>query len=399
MADRAGKQNEKEISRAPGGSYTPVLGLFDAGEPRPLPATPSTQPQAPADTTLEAPLELSVIIPARDEEANLAACLESLVAQAEPIFALGVDWELLVIDDASTDRTRAIAESFAAKHPGLRVLSAPPLELRGSKRAFTGKTNACWAGAQAAGGRSLLFTDADTLHEPGSLRRALHEAARNGVALLSYSPHQILHGAAQHTVMPLIFSELASVYPPAKVNDPNDRTAAANGQFLLVARDTYFAVGGHRAVGRSILEDVELAALVKRAKKNIRLRYAPDAVATRMYRGVGDLVEGWTKNLALLFPHALRLALWRILDVLLLLLPLLIWFLPYLVTWQRVAIVALWARTLLRVYQRIARAHFSLFDSAIAPLGLPFFAGLLLLSFARHRVQHTVTWKGRQYHT
>ena len=377
-----------------------MLGLFSGDEPRPLPmATPVAASQLQDEPVAQAPLELSVIIPARNEEANLAACLESLGGQDERIFALGMDWEILIVDDDSGDRTRAIAEEFAARHRGIRVLAAPPLELRGDQRAFTGKTNACWAGAEVSQGRWLLFTDADTLHQAGDLRRGLHEAARNEVALLSYSPRQILHGLPQHLLMPLIFSELASVYPPAKVNDPNDRTAAANGQFLLVERATYFAVGGHRGVGRSVLEDVELAWKVKRAKKSIRLRYAPDALSTRMYRGFGDMVEGWTKNLALLFPHALRLALWRILDILLLLLPLTIWLLPYLVMWQRVAILALWARTLLRVYQRVARAHFPILDSVIAPLGLPLFAFLLLASWMRHRVLHTVTWKGRQYRT
>ena len=354
MADRSGKQDDKaDKSTKPRGEYTPVLGLFSGDEPRPLPRSqPAPAPHTQTEPAETPPFELSVIIPARNEEANLPACLDSLVAQDERIFALGTDWEILVLDDESTDRTRAIAESYAAKHPGFRVLEAPPLELRGDQRAFTGKTNACWAGAQAAQGRWFLFTDADTLHEPGDLRRALHEAVRSEVALLSYSPAQILTGPAQHILMPLIFSELASVYPPDKVNDPVDRTAAANGQFLLVERETYFAVGGHRAVGRSVLEDVELAYRVKRSKKSIRLRYAPDALSTRMYRGFDDMVEGWTKNLALLFPHAVRLALWRTLDVLLLLLPLLIWLLPYLVMWQRIGILALWARTLLRVYQR-----------------------------------------------
>jgi hypothetical protein len=103
-------------------------------------------------------------------------------------------------------------------------------------------------------------------------------------ALLSYSPRQIVHGVAQHTLMPLIFSELATVYPPKEVNDPARRVAAANGQFLLVEREAYFAVGGHRAVGKSVLEDVDLAFNIKRSKRGLRLRYAPDALSTRMYR-------------------------------------------------------------------------------------------------------------------
>jgi hypothetical protein len=244
-----------------------------------------------------------------------------------------------------------------------------------------------------------LFTDADTLHEPNDLRHALHEAEKYKVVLLSYSPRQIVSGLTQRTLMPLIFSELASVYPPAEVNDPNRRTAAANGQFLLVERGAYFAVGGHRAVGGSVLEDVNLAWNMKRAKQPIRFRYAPDALSTRMYRGLGDMVEGWTKNLALLFPHALRLAAWRLLDILLFLLPLLLWLLPYLVLWQRAAIVLLWLRTVIRFYTRVARSHFGFVNCAMSVLGLPLFIALLVRSWMQHHLFHHVAWKGRQYRT
>ena len=199
--------------------------------------------------------------------------------------------------------------------------------------------------------------------------------------------------------MPLVFSELASVYPPAEVNDPDKRTAAANGQFLLVEREAYFAIGGHRGVAGSVLEDVDLAWNMKRAKKPIRLRYAPDALSTRMYRGVGDMIEGWTKNLALLFPHALRLAAWRVLDIVLMLLPLLLWLLPYLVLWQKAAIVLLWLRTVIRFYTRVARSHFGFVNCAISVVGLPLFIALLVRSWMQHRVFHKVAWKGREYHT
>ncbi|HSY34892.1 MAG TPA: glycosyltransferase family 2 protein [Acidobacteriaceae bacterium] len=341
-------------------------------------------------------LRLSVIVPARNEERCLAKCLESLVSQSEETFWLGREWELIVVDDGSTDRTREIAEGFQG-YEGVRVLEAPALDLSAETRVFTGKTNACWFGAEAARGRFLLFTDADTVHEAGDLLRALEEIQARNVGLLSYSPRQVVSGFWQRALMPLVFSELASVYKMAEVNDTNKRLAAANGQFLMVGREAYFAVGGHRGVGRSVLEDVELAYAVKRAGKGIWFRYAPDALSTRMYFGFSDMVEGWTKNLALLFPHALTLAAWRLLDIGLLMLPILLIPLRYLAMWQQGVILLIWARTLLRYYTRVRRSNFSPLDCAVSVFALPLFVGLLVWSWVRHRVLHAVAWKGREY--
>ena len=341
-------------------------------------------------------IQLSVIVPARNEERNLANCLRKLVIQSGGPFELGKEWELIVVDDGSTDRTREIAEGFQG-FDGVLVLEAPPLDLSAETRVFTGKTNACWFGAEASRGRYLLFTDADTLHEPGDLVRALEEIRARNVGLLSYSPRQVVAGFWQRALMPLVFSELASVYKPVDVNNANKSLAAANGQFLMVERDAYFAVGGHRGVGPSVLEDVELAYAVKRAGKGIWFRYAPDALSTHMYFGFNDMVEGWTKNLALLFPHALTLAAWRLLDIGLLMLPILLIPLSYLAIWQKVVILLIWARTLLRYYSRVRRSNFSPLDCASSVFALPLFIGLLVWSWVRHRVLHVVAWKGREY--
>jgi glycosyltransferase involved in cell wall biosynthesis len=342
-------------------------------------------------------LDLSIILPARNEERSLPACLESLLGQSEQGFALGFQWELIVVNDDSTDRTREIAAEAASKHPGIILLDAPPLDLS-SRGGFTGKSNACWAGAQIARGRNFLFTDADTVHEPGNLSRALREQEKHKAALLSYSPRQIVTGFWQHAVMPLIFSELASVYPPTLVSDPVRRIAAANGQFLLVERDAYFSVGGHRAVGNSVLEDVALARNIKRGPRVIRFRYAPDALSTRMYRTTSEMIEGWTKNLALLLPKPVSLALWRVLDLLLFFsLPALALVLYWLVPWQRWVILLIWVRTLWRFYSRVARSSFPAGDVAISVLGVPLFAYLLIRSVIQHRIKKSVTWKGRSY--
>jgi glycosyltransferase involved in cell wall biosynthesis len=378
-------------------AYKPVLGLSDTpGEPAALPARWGTvfdQPEPEPDQLIE----LTVIVPARNEEACIAACLESLVSQSEEVFELGKDWELIVVDDHSTDRTAEIARGFA----GVTVLEAPKLEA-----GWTGKANAIWTAARRARGKWLLFTDADTLHEPGNLHRAMHEAVKHKVGMLSYSPRQIVSGIWQRSLMPLVFCELALAYPPAKVSDPNQRIAAANGQFLLVEREAYRRLGGHPSVADKVLEDVELAFLAKRRKVGLRFRYADDAVSTRMYRSTAALIEGWTKNLALLFDNALALAVWRVLDIaLLVLLPVLaIWlwnahFAAHSLEWLGAGwvLAILWVRNLFRFYGRVAESNFPFLDCAITPLGLPLFVVLLYRSWFQHKILKRVTWKGRDY--
>ena len=342
-------------------------------------------------------IELTVIVPARNEEDCLGVCLRSLVAQSEEFFLLGRDWELLVVDDGSSDGTRRIAEEFA----GVVVMDPVRLE-----KGWTGKANACWSAAERARGRWLLFTDADTVHEAGNLRRAIYEAEKYKVGVLSYSPRQLVSGIWQRALMPLVFCELALAYPPEKVSNPALRIAAANGQFLLASRAAYKAIGGHASVKGDVLEDVELAFLAKRRKVGLRFRYAADALSTRMYRTFGAMVEGWTKNLSLLFGNCLILSAYRGLDLILLLgLPVLaveFWsfHLRY-ATWLTAGwlLLALWLRTLWRFYARVAKSNFPALDCAISPVAIPLFVFLLYRSWFQRKVLGRVSWKGRSYST
>jgi hypothetical protein len=360
-------------------------------------AAPGSTPEE-SDFAPAASLALTVILPARNEQDCLAACLESLVAQSEPGFALGQDWELIVVDDQSTDDTRAIAERTAQRFPGgVTVLNAPLLDLS-VRGGFTGKNNACWAAATIAKGALLLFTDADTVHEPGDLSRARRELEKYEVALLSYSPRQLTSGLLQRMVMPLIFAELAKAYPVKRVNLPGDRAAAANGQFLLVEREAYFAVGGHRAVGQNVLEDVALAANIKRSRRPIRFRYAPDALSTRMYRSSAAMIEGWTKNLALLFTTPVPMALLGLVAfTLAVALPVVAMAYPFLSTLQRTLIWIVWARGIWHFYARVAKSNFPPVECAVSLLGIPIFAWLLIRSFVQVKVRRQVQWKGRVY--
>jgi len=343
-------------------------------------------------------LEMSVIIPARNEQDSLPACLESLLAQSEPGFELGRQWELIVVDDRSTDGTAEILAGVA-KVPGVTAMEAPLLD-ESAQSGFTGKTNACWAAAQIANGKLLLFTDADTIHQPGDLSRARHELEKYKVAMLSYSPKQLTTGILQRMIMPLVFAELAVAYPTQRVNVPEDRTAAANGQFILIREEDYFAVGGHRGVGRSVLEDVALARNIKRTKRGLRFRYAPDALSTRMYRTTEAMIEGWTKNLALLFTAPIPMAFIAILIFCLAVgLPLLATVYPFFVSWQRTIVWLVWLRGIWGFWGRVSKSNFPYADRALALLGLPIFAWLLVRSYIQVRVLKKVGWKGRTYST
>ncbi|MBZ5612411.1 MAG: glycosyltransferase family 2 protein [Acidobacteriia bacterium] len=332
---------------------------------------------------------VSIIVPARNEEASLGACLESLMAQT------GATFEIIVVDDDSRDGTRAIAQSFA----GVRVISPGPLRENAAGKTstgenWTGKNNAVIAGAKEARAKWLLFTDADTVHRPGSLAQALAEATRERADMLSYSPGQVAVTFSERAVMPIAFAELAAQYPPQKVREQSSEIVAANGQYILVRRAAYDDVGGHAAVATEILEDVALARLFHNAGHRIYFRYGEDAVRTRMYRNWAQLREGWTKNLALLFPHPE----WRAAQSMFL----------WLLAWAAlivavsgaasrhfvwIAFAALW----LFVYWRIRRAHFTPANNLIAiAFGLPMFAYLLLRSKKAHASGH-VAWKGRAY--
>jgi glycosyltransferase involved in cell wall biosynthesis len=326
---------------------------------------------------------VSAIVPARNEEACLEACLESLVAQA------GVSFEIIVVDDGSTDRTREIAQSF----PGVRVIDPGPLP-----PGWSGKNNALVAGAAAARGEWLLFTDADTVHRAGSLARTLAEARLQKAVLLSYSPEQEVHGFWEKAVMPVIFAELASSYRPSEVSDPASPAAAANGQYILVSREAYDAVGGHAAVATSLLEDVALARGVKASGRKIFFRYGADAVRTRMYRSFAQLREGWTKNLLLLFRSPVWLAVLRLTEFVLIVgggataVATTLRGKWYPAVLAAIVTVILWGFLL----KRMRGAHFSWDANCLALIGLPLFSYLLLRSRLSYK-RGKVGWKGRSY--
>lgn len=228
---------------------------------------------------------VSAIIPARNEEASIARAVESVAAQAE----VG---EVIVVDDQSTDRTAEILQELAGRIPKLKILNAGSLPA-----GWVGKNYAVSIGAAAAQGDWLLFTDADTYHFMGSARRALADAVVRNAVLVSYSPEQEMRTFWERAMIPFVYCRLAANFSYANVNDPRSPVAAANGQYILILRDVYKALGGHDAVAGEVLEDVALARRVKGAGYGIYFTAPIGIVRTRMYRTFRAMWEGWTKNL------------------------------------------------------------------------------------------------------
>ncbi len=228
---------------------------------------------------------ISAIVPARNEEATLAACVESLATQPE----IG---EIIVVNDGSTDGTAAILQGLQGRIPRLRVM-----ETRDVPPGWVGKNHAVWLGAREARLPWLLFTDADSEHLAGSAERALRIAEEHGAALVSFSPEQVTRTWWEKALIPYIYSRLAGKFSYAAVNDPGSDAAAANGQYLMIRRDAYDAVGGHRSVAGEILEDVALAQSVKRDGFRLWFGAGAGIVRVRMYRTFQAMWEGWKKNL------------------------------------------------------------------------------------------------------
>lgn len=331
------------------------------------------------------PAAVDVIVPARNEEDSIGRCLRSLVTQK------GIRFRITVVDDGSTDRTREIAQSFSDVRV-IRAVEPPP--------GVTGKCNALIQGARDATAPWLLFTDADTEHLPGSLAAALREAEERGVDLLSYSPEQEAVAWGERALMPVVFAELAGTYPPQSVNNPADPAAAANGQYILARRRVYEGLGGHGAIANNILEDVALARLFKVSGYRIWFRQGTGLVRTRMYRDFRSMCEGWTKNLALLFPDPILLALRRAAEFVgmtVLTIAGAVALLQGSRLWGVAALVAS-AVIYLLFLLRVRKAHFPWTANLVSFFGLSLFAGLLARSWMRSRAG-AVRWKGRTYYT
>jgi chlorobactene glucosyltransferase len=232
---------------------------------------------------------VSVIVPARNESATIDRLLETLRKTTySPV-------EIIVVDDASTDDTAAIAGRHAKQDSRVRVVHGAPLP-----DGWYGKSWACVQGYRVARGNLLLFTDADTLHEPRVLAHAVGGLERTGADLATVLTRQELVSFWERAVMPQILTLLLFRYRPAQLNRARRRRdVIANGQFILVRREAYASVGTHEVVRDGVAEDLLIAQRFLEMGKRLRAWWADDLITTRMYTGLGAMVEGWSKNIYL----------------------------------------------------------------------------------------------------
>jgi chlorobactene glucosyltransferase len=377
----------------------PAIVLWRARQSRSLDEEGDT---APPGTPM-----VSVIIPARNEAHNIERCVRSVLSSRY------VPLEVVLVDDHSVDGTADRARSAASGDARLRILAAPPLPDE-----WFGKQWACWQGVLAARGDVLCFTDADTEHTPDLLPRAVNVLHRRGADLLSVFGRQELGTFWERVVQPQVFFMLAARYGGTERVNQARRVSdkIANGQFLLVRRESYVAIGGHAAVRAKVAEDLALAQRFFAQGRRAVLVLGTRQLTTRMYTSLAEVVRGWMKNIfagsldavplgragRALLPLALLSGPVLTLAPLAVLATRLLWPLPpALALWSGICAVAtlLWWVAIYTIFARTILAPTTF--TAVAPvyaLAFPLGAAVLLYITARALMRgRRVEWKGRAY--
>ena len=327
---------------------------------------------------------VSVIIPARNEARNIERCVRSILAATYPAI------EVIVVDDRSTDGTGDLVERLGVRL--VRGTELPP--------GWFGKQWALVQGYRVARGELLLFADADTKHEPELIARAVAALTTERVDLFSLVPRQEMVTFWERLIQPHVFLALqARVGDLRRVNRTRiEWDAIANGQFILVTRLSYEAVGTHQAVRNSVADDVMLAQTYVREGFDIFLAHAPTYMSTRMYGSLKEIVEGWSKNLALGAPLMAPPVRWiRTLLPYLMWVPALVWVGPPLAwaafDWDFAAIATVASLiTWIGIY---AGERGPLQYALLYPLGAVMVAFIMMRS--AWRGSRKVEWRGRLY--
>jgi chlorobactene glucosyltransferase len=352
-------------------------------------------PVSPPQT---APL-ISVCIPARNEEHNIRRCVESALAQDYPNF------EVIVLDDRSTDSTLVFLKDIASRDSRIKIISGSELP-----SGWAGKPHALYQAAKVARGDWLCFIDADTFISPNTLSACYAKAIETNADLFTIMTRQIMGTFWERVVLPIVMTALSVGFSPRKVNDPNRRDAIANGQFIMIRRNVYDAIGGHESVKDQIVEDKAISEKVKWSGYRLVVANGMQVAQTRMYISFSTLWEGWTKNIYLglrdkpsmlllgafggivALIAALFMPIWPLLGLL--------WFLNsggWLAIGVIIQALIVWAAILVARGGTARAMGISAWYAFTTPLGAGIFAAMMLTSAWKVLSGRGVTWKGRLY--
>ncbi len=349
------------------------------------------------------PPMVSIIVPARNEERNIRRCVQSLLEQDY------ANYEVIVVDDESTDNTGCILDELAASHSHgnrlwvLRLQDLPP--------GWAGKPHAIHMGRQEARGEWLLCTDADTWHAPNALRSSLTQAICERADLFSLGTAQELPTFWDKVLMPIAYLGISLLYPPKLVNDAHSKVALANGQYILIRSAVYDKLGGYARpeLRGTLVDDRDLARTIKEHGYKLRLVDGRDLVSVHMYHGLKDTWRGWRKNVYLgnrggIVFFVLQLIGLPMVSVVPFLLPLL----AYVTRKTRrgsISSTEVQAAAALELSSLLAYRSWLNEQLGISwpysfthPLAGVIFAGILAQSAWRILTRSGVDWRGRYYH-
>ncbi len=343
---------------------------------------------------------VSICIPARDEEDSIERCVQSALNQEYPNF------EVLVLDDESTDGTPQILRELQENHPrSLQIIGGRP-----KPADWLGKPWACQQLSKEAEGDILLFIDADTQVHPKLTAKAVRTMGHHVVDFITVWPMQKLDTFWEKTVIPLIYYALLSLLParyvyraprwlPSRLRKRlSPLFAAACGQCMAFKREAYRAIGGHRSVKQEVVEDLQLARRVKRHGLRMRMYHGLSAVSCRMYKSEGELHEGFSKNFLAGFGNSLTaFILAGILHLLVYLLPFLLLPTAWLSGWTNLALLSFIA-VAITLWHRVILARWfewSIPYALLHPLAVLWFQKLAIESVILHLRGEEVRWKGR----
>ena len=247
----------------------------------------ATAPMLKKSVGLQSCPRVSVLIPARNEEANVEECIKGLLSQNYDTF------KIHVLNDQSTDSTGAIIEEIGEQHPEVQAIHGKPLPT-----GWSGKNWACHQLSQYADGEILIFTDADNRPEPNAIANTVAYMQKLELGLLSAFPEKVTGTLAEKLVVPVVDMFVYAGLPLWLTYFSRfPSLAAASGLWMAFTREAYQLIGGHQAVSNQIVEDVELSRLAKKSGIKILTTAGTRAVSCRMYQSFNEVWNGFSKNL------------------------------------------------------------------------------------------------------